>query len=94
MNAEEDILIATDESRGMAEYQEEEIKILGVEEVIVEEGHAMTVVSVEVEGEPALLIDMNHDDVINVTVADTDFPYTHHDNLPDYTHDVDPYTII
>ena len=94
MNVEENILIATDESIGIAEYQEEEIKILGVEEVIVENGHEMTVVSVEVEGEPALLIDMNHDDVINVTVADTDFPYTHHDHLPDYTHDTDPYIII
>jgi len=94
MDAEENILIATDEGMGIAEYQEEEIKILGVEEVIVEDGHAMTVVSVDVEGEPALLIDMNHDDVVNATVADTDFPYTHHDNLPDYTHDTNSYTII
>ena len=86
-----DVLIATDEGMSIAEHQDEEIKILGVEDVIEGDGQIMTVVSVEVEGEPALLIDINSDDVM---AADANFPYIHHDDLMDYTNDADLGTVI
>ena len=105
----QNILIATDEGMGIAEHQYEEIKILGMEEVIEDHGQVMTVVSVEVEGEHALLIDVNQDDGIDVTTVDANHDgvipaadtmestwshFIHHDNLPDYTNDIDPSAII
>jgi len=52
------------------EQQNGEIKILGIEEVIGPDGQPMTVVGVEVEGDEALLIDINRDDVIEVMITD------------------------
>ena len=95
MKIEEEVLIATDEGMNIPEHQDEEIKILGVEEVIEVDGQIMTVVSVEVDGEQALLIDMNQqDDMIDVMVADANFPDFHHDVSPDYIYDADSGAII
>ena len=97
----QDIIIATDEGMNIAEYQNGEIKILGVEEAIGENSRAMTVVNMEMEGEQALLIDINQDDMIFATddIQAIDLEqnmmeiaglyYTHQDDLQDYTNDVD-----
>ena len=94
INNPQDVLIATDEGMGIAEYQDGEIKILGVEEVIAEDGQEIPVVSVEMEREQALLIDINHDDVIDVVVTDADFSHTYHTDWLDFTNDVDHGAII
>ena len=68
---------AMDSSAWEHEQPEGDIKILGIEEVIAPDGHPVTVVGVEVEGDQALLLDIDQDDVLDVLIADVD----HNNNI-------------
>ena len=46
------------------------IKILGVEAVVDAEGNPMTVAAIEVEGEQALLVDVDNDGTMDLIIAD------------------------
>ena len=56
----------------MPEHEQQigEIKVLGIEEVIGQDGRPMTAVGMEMEGDQVLLLDIDQDDVIDALIVD------------------------
>lgn len=51
---------------------ENEIKILGMEEIYDEDGNPMTVAAADIQGHEVLLVDIDHDGTMDVIMADAD----------------------
>lgn len=63
-------VMATDTEMVDEQPVDDGIKILGVEAVVDAEGNPMTVAAIEVEGEQALLVDVDNDGTMDVIIAD------------------------
>lgn len=63
-------VMATDTEMVDEQPVDDGIKILGVEAVVDAEGNPMTVAAIEVEGEQALLVDVDNDGTMDALIAD------------------------
>ena len=72
-SAYEEPVIAADAEMVDDDYSQGGVRVLGVEAVVDENGNPMTVAAVEVEGEQALLIDVDDNGTMDVIMVDENY---------------------
>lgn len=78
ISQDEQNVMASDTEMVDSDTETDGVKVLGVEAVVDNNGNPMTVAAIEVEGEQALLVDIDNDGTMDVLIADDN-----HDNQID-----------
>lgn len=78
ISQDEQNVMASDTEMVDCDTETDGVKVLGVEAVVDNNGNPMTVAAIEVEGEQALLVDVDNDGTMDVLIADDN-----HDNQID-----------